>query len=104
MRLFLLLAVWLMLSTIVYAFLVRSVLAHVQSVAVHIGVGVVFATVLSPGAAVGHGVAPFPGGLMCLRVLFAEAPYWRGTLLNLVLWALTAALFSAVTLRMRQQP
>jgi len=104
MRLFFLLAAWLALSTLVYVFLVRSVLVHVHSVPVHMGVGVVFATVLSPGAAVGHGVAPFPGGLMCLRVLFAEAPYWRGTLLNLVLWALTAAIFIAVTLRMRQHP
>jgi hypothetical protein len=104
MRLFFLVAVWLACSTVVYAFLVRSVLAHVHSVPVHIGVGVVCSAVLSPGAAVGHGVVPFPGGLMCLRMLFAEEPYWRGTLFNVVFWALTAAIFIALTLRLRQRP
>ncbi len=104
MRLFFLVAVWLACSTVVYVLLVRSVLAHVHSVFVHIGVGVVCAAVLSPGAAVGHGVVPFPGGLMCLRMLFAEEPYWRGTLFNVVFWALTAAIFIALTLRLRQQP
>ena len=103
MRLFLIIAVWLTLSTVVYAFLARSVLAHVHSVPVHIGVGVVCSTVLSPGAAVGHGVVPFPGGLMCLRMLFAEEPYWRGTLFNMVFWVLTAAIFIALTLRLREQ-
>jgi hypothetical protein len=104
MRLFLLIAVWLTLSTVVYAFIVRSVLAHVHSVSAHIGVGVVFSAVLSPGVAVGHGVVPFPGGLMCLRMLVHGATYWRGTFFNLVFWALTATIFIAVTLRMRQQP
>jgi hypothetical protein len=104
MRLFFLVAVWLACSTVVYVLLVRAVLAHVHSVFVHIGVGVVCAAVLSPGAAVGHGVVPFPGGLMCLRMLFAEEPYWRGTLFNAVFWALTAAIFIALTLRQRQRP
>lgn len=101
MRLFFLFALWLTLSTVAYAFLVRSVFACVHAVSVQIGVSVVCAAVLSPGVAVGHGVAPFPGGLMYLRMLFEAAPYWRGTFLNVLCWALTAAIFSAVTLRRR---
>ena len=66
MRVFFLLAIWLTLSTVVYAFLVRAVFARVHSVPVHLGISVVCAAVLSPGVAVGHGVVPFPGGLMCL--------------------------------------
>jgi hypothetical protein len=103
MVLFLIIAAWLTLSTVVYAFTVRSVLSHVHSVPVHIVVGLVFSAVLSPGGAVGHGVAPFPGGLMCLRMFFDEAAYGRGTLFNLFFWALTAVLFIAVTLTLRQQ-
>ncbi len=101
MRVFFLFALWLTLSTVVYAGIVRAVVARVHSVPVRIGISVVFAAVLSPGVAVGHGVAPFPGGLMCLRMLFAAAPYWRGTVLNVLSWALTAAIFLAVTLRRR---
>ena len=56
------------------------------------------------GGAVGHGVAPFPGGLMCLRLLFDEAGYWRGTLFNLFFWVLTAAIFITLTLSTRQPP
>ena len=103
MVLFLIIAAWLTLSTFVYAFTVRAFLAPVQSVPVHIVVGIVFAAVLSPGGAVGHGVAPFPGGLMCIRLLLTDMPYWRRTLFNLFFWALTAAIFIAVTLTLRQQ-
>src|SRR4051812_13392412 len=103
MVLFLIIAAWLMLSTLVYALTMRSVLSHVQSVPVYIVVGVLFSAVLSPGGAVGHGVAPFPGGLMCLRMLLHEATYWRGNLFNLFFWALTAAIFISVTLILRQQ-
>jgi hypothetical protein len=37
-------------------------------------------------------------------MLFAEEPYWRGILFNVVFWALTAAIFIALTLRLRQRP
>lgn len=103
MLLFLIIATWLMLSTLVYTFTVRYFLAHVHSVPVHIVVGVLFSAVLSPGGAVGHGVTPFPGGLMCIRMLFNDEVYWRGTLFNLFFWALTAALFISLTLILRQQ-
>jgi len=103
MVLLLIIAAWLTLSTFVYAFTVRYFLAHVQSVPVHIVAGVLFSAVLSPGGAVGHGVAPFPGGLMCIRLLLTDTPYWRGNLFNLVFWALTAAIFISVTLTLRQQ-
>ena len=103
MLLFLIIAAWLTLSTLVYAFIARYFLAPVHSVPVHILVGVVFAAVLSPGGAVGHGVAPFPGGLMCIRTLFSDTPYWRGTLFNLFFWALTAAIFISVTLTLRRR-
>jgi hypothetical protein len=103
MFLFLIIAAWLVLSTVVYALLARSFLAQVHSVPVHLGVGVVCAAVLSPGGAVGHGVAPFPGGLMCIRMLFSETPYWRGTLFNVFFWALTAVIFISVSLTMRQR-
>ena len=102
MLLFLIIAAWLTLSTFVYALTARYFLARVHSVPVHIVVGVVSAAVLSPGGAVGHGVAPFPGGLMCLRLFLTEAPYWRGTLFNVFFWALTAAIFISVSLTMRQ--
>jgi len=103
MVLLLIIAAWLTLSTFVYAFTVRYFLAHVQSVPVHIVAGVLFSAVLSPGGAVGHGVAPFPGGLMCIRMLLNDATYWRGNLFNLFFWALTAAIFISVTLILRQQ-
>ena len=103
MLLLLIIATWLTLSTFVYAFTVRYFLAHVQSVPVHIVAGVLFSAVLSPGGAVGHGVAPFPGGLMCIRLLLTDTPYWRGNLFNLFFWALTAAIFISVTLILRQQ-
>src|SRR6186997_1322426 len=77
MLLFLIIAAWLTLSTLVYAFIARYFLAPVKSVPVHIVVGVVFAAVLSPGGAVGHGVAPFSGGLMCIRLLLTETPRRR---------------------------
>jgi len=103
MVLLLIIAAWLTLSTFVYAFTVRYFLAHVQSVPVHIVAGVLFSAVLSPGGAVEHGVAPFPGGLMCIRLLLTDTPYWRGNLFNLFFWALTAAIFISVTLTLRQQ-
>jgi hypothetical protein len=103
MLLLLIIAAWLTLSTLVYALIARYFLAHVHSVPVHLVVGVVFAAVLSPGGAVGHGVAPFPGGLMCIRMLLTETPYWRGNLFNLFFWALTAAIFISVSLTIRQQ-
>jgi hypothetical protein len=103
MLLFLIIASWLTLSTFVYALISRYFLAHVHSIPVHFLVGVVFAAVLSPGGAVGHGVAPFPGGLMCIRLLLTETPYWRGTLFNLFFWALTAMIFIAVSLTRRQR-
>ena len=103
MLLFLIIAAWLTLSTFVYAFTVRYFLSHVQSVPVHMVVGVLCSAVLSPGGAVGHGVAPFPGGLMCLRMLLNDATYWHGNLFNLFFWALTAAIFISVTLILRQQ-
>src|SRR5262245_40490188 len=98
MLLFLIIAAWLTLATFVYAWTARYLLAHVQSVPAHIVVGVVSAAVLSPGGAMGHGVAPFPGGLMCIRLLLTDTPYWRGTLFNLFFWALTAVIFIAVSL------
>jgi hypothetical protein len=103
MLLFLIIAAWLTLSTFVYVLTVRYFLSHVQSVPVHIVVGVLFSAVLSPGWAVGHGVAPFPGGLMCIRMLLTDATHWRGTLFNLSFWALTAAIFISVTLTLRRR-
>src|SRR4029078_11783906 len=103
MVLLLIIAAWLTLSTFVYAFTVRYFLAHVQSVPVHIVAGVLFSAVLSPGGAVGHGVAPFPGGLMCIRLLLTDATHWRGALFNLFFWALTAAIFISVTLTLRRR-
>ena len=103
MLLFLIIAAWLTLSTFVYALTVRHFLSHVQSVPVHIVVGVLFSAVLSPGWAVGHGVAPFPGGLMCIRMLLTDAMHWRGALFNLFFWALTAAIFILVSLTLRQR-
>ena len=103
MLLFLIIAAWLTLSTFVYALTVRYFLSHVQSVPVHIVVGVLFSAVLSPGGAVGHGVAPFPGGLMCIRMLLTDATHWRGALFNLFFWALTAAIFILVSLTLRRR-
>jgi len=103
MFLFLIITAWLTLSTLLYAFTVRFFLSHVQSVPVHIVVGMLFSAVLSPGGAVGHGVAPFPGGLMILRMLFSDATHWRGNLFNLFFWALTAAIFISMTLILREQ-
>src|SRR5262245_41678097 len=103
MLLFLIFAAWLILSTLLYAFTVRYFLSHLQSVFVHSVVGVLFSAVLSPGVAVGHGVTPYPGGLMCVRMLFMDATHWRGNLFNLFFWVLTAAIFITMTLNLREQ-
>lgn len=101
--LFVIIGAWLILSTFVYAFTVRPLLAHVQAVAVHVVAGIVFAALLSPGGAVGNGVAPFPGGLMCILRLLHVVTGERGTFFNCLFWALTATIFIALTLLLREQ-
>jgi hypothetical protein len=58
-------------------------------------INLVASTVLSPGAVVGHGILPFPGGLV---VLFGEYTQLNNSnmVFNFVCWMITFLLFSVL--------
>ena len=83
---------WLAISSLIYWLIVRR-WVKTESVGAHVAFGLLGAIFLAPGLLVGHGFAPFPGGVAFL-LLLAYGAIENVAWINLGCWLVTAAVLA----------
>lgn len=99
------LVLWLVIAAAIYAALYRRVGARIEKRWKRAAFLLGWSAALGPGLIVGHGIAPAPAGIGVLSFwLFPNRDQLlQGTLVNLVMWAITIAACAAVAAVLRRR-